>query len=205
MEFDPEWKNPIRKVKPPRVINEPLQGVTIETVNKLISGCDKSSFFGTRDSCICSFLMETGLRAQELLQLNIEDISFEDSSILVRMGKGRKPRTVFMGQTVRRQLRRYLKIRRDTKGALFTTHLGGRLKYSGLRQIMRRLAEQAGLSKPPQIHDFRRGYAIESLRNGVDLVSLSRLMGHTSLQILTRYLKQNPKDLGDSYCSVFDS
>jgi integrase/recombinase XerD len=207
MEFEPEnWKNPIRKVKAPKVINEPLQGVTIETAQQLINACDKSSFMGSRDSTICALLIETGLRANELLQLNVEDISFEDSSILVRKGKGRKSRSVFMGQSVRRQLRRYLK-HLPEDGALFNTVTGTRLKYSGLRQLMRRLSIKAGLEKPPQIHDFRRGYCIQSLRNGIDLVTLSRLMGHSNgnLQVLTRYLKQTKTDLGNGYKSIIDS
>jgi integrase/recombinase XerD len=152
--------------------------------------CDKSTFYGARNSLVNALLIETGLRATELIKLNIEDISFENSSILVKMGKGRKPRTVFIGTTVRRQLRKYLKFRNDVKGALFTSKGGERLKYSGLRQILRRLSVKAGLSKPPQIHSYRREYCLQSLQKGIDLVSISRLMGHSGLGLLTIYAKQ---------------
>jgi site-specific recombinase XerD len=61
---------------------------------------------------------------------------------------------------------------------------------------MRRRAKQAG-GKAPTLHSFRRSFAITMLRNGADLVSLGRMMGHGSLPVLTRYLKQIKEDLGE--------
>ena len=202
-EYEPDnWKNPIRKVKSPRVVVEPLEGVGTETVHQLISLCDKTTFNGERDRTILQVLLETGVRASELLRLNVEDIDFNDSSILVRMGKGRKPRNVFTGQTVRRQLRRYLRYLPE-RGALFTTNQGERLKYSGLRQIVRRLCIRAGIPEVG-IHDLRRTFALELLRKNVDIQTIARLLGHTSLQVVSRYLKQNKVDLGHSFKSIMD-
>jgi len=204
-EHEPEsWKNPINKVKSPKVEIEPIEGISIEAVTKLIDACDKYSFMGQRNRTILLLLLETGVRAQELLSINIEDIDFTDSSILIRQGKGRKPRSVFMGNSARRQLRKYIKsLKRDT-GVLFINKDGERLKYGGLREVIRRLSVIAGI--PEQgIHNFRRTFAIEQLRRGVDVYTISKLMGHTSLQVLSRYLKQTKSDLQTSYKSIFDS
>ncbi len=201
-EIEPEnWKNPIKKVKSPKVIQEPIEGIGIDTVNKLIAVCD-SSPIGIRNKTILLILLETGVRANELLQINIEDINLIDSSILIRQGKGRKPRTVFFGSTAKKVLRKYLR-NLPNKGALFISIGGDRLKYSGLRQLIRRLSQKANLPEQ-SLHDFRRTFALECLRNGVDPFTISRLMGHTSLQVLSRYLRQTKADLGESYKSIID-
>ncbi|HOU00030.1 MAG TPA: tyrosine-type recombinase/integrase [Anaerolineaceae bacterium] len=203
-ENEPDTKNPIMKVKSPRCVNEPIEGICLDNFQKLLSVCDSNSFFGQRDKTILLLLLETGVRAQELLNINIEDIDITYSSILIRQGKGRKPRTVFMGSSARRQLKRYLKILNRDKGALFINKEGDRLKYGGLREVIRRVSLRAGL--PEQgIHGFRRTFALEQLRRGVDIYTISRLMGHTSLQVLSRYLKQTTSDLQVSYRSIIDS
>jgi len=203
-EFEPEnWKNPINKVKPPKVIVEPIQGVDLGIIKKLVDSCGKSTFYGERDRTILLLLTETGIRASELLQIDIDDIDFSDSSILIRMGKGRKPRSVFIGSIVRRQLRKYLKYSKSKK-ALFTTISGSRLTYAGLREIMRRLSDKVGIPEV-NLHDFRRTFALTLLRTGVDVYTISRLMGHTSLAVLSRYLKQSKDDLRNSYKSILDS
>ena len=68
------------------------------------------------------------------------------------------------------------------------------LAYLGLRSLVLRRARGAGL-EPPALHSFRRGFALEMLRAGADLLSLQRLMGHADLSLLKRYAKQNADDL----------
>jgi site-specific recombinase XerD len=85
-------------------------------------------------------------------------------------------------------------VRRIEGGPLFPNDEGDRLKYTGLRQIIRRLAVRAAVKEPP-IHSFRRLFALSMLRNGCDLLTLQRLMGHASLDLLRRYAKQTVDDL----------
>ncbi|GAB4405088.1 MAG: hypothetical protein Kow00123_17150 [Anaerolineales bacterium] len=77
---------------------------------------------------------------------------------------------------------------------LWITRTGDRLTYWGLRQILRRRAERAGVPAPSP-HDFRRAFALAALRNGVDLISLQRLLGHADLTVIRRYLAQTDGDL----------
>ncbi len=63
----------------------------------------------------------------------------------------------------------------------------------GLRSILRRRADYAGVEAPSP-HDFRRAFALAMLRAGVDVLSLQRLMGHSSLAVLQRYVKQTDLD-----------
>lgn len=194
-EDEPQGKNPIEKVKAPHNPIAPQQGVTRDEFDALLAVCCSE-----RDKALLMVLMDTGIRAEELCGIRLEHVGFD--SILIEQGKGRKPRTVFLGRQARKQLRKYLK-EWGTKTYLFTNDEGDRLCYPALRQIFRRLCQRAGLSGITP-HDLRRGYAIESLRRGVDLLTLSRLLGHSSLTLLPRYANQTSLDLAASYKSILD-
>ena len=72
------------------------------------------------------------------------------------------------------------------------------MTHTGLRDIVRRRGKDAGVLAPT-LHAFRRGFAILSLRNGADVYSLQRLLGHTTLQVLRRYLEQTEADLQEAH------
>jgi integrase/recombinase XerD len=143
-------------------------------------------------------LLDTGARAAEFTSMQLQDLNVVTGSILIRVGKGRKPRTVFLGKRTRKAVRAYLKHRNDDCPYLWVTRTRSKLTYSGLRQIIRRRAFDANV-EIPGIHDFRRAFAINMLRNGTDLITLSRLMGHADLQVLRRYLAQTDKDIQDAH------
>jgi len=187
------WRNPIEKVKPPKLPETPLQPVELAEVSRLLVATGNGRL-GTRDKAILLRLIDCGLRARELTGLDIEDFDFAGGGLLVKHGKGSRVRTVFAGQRTRRTIRQWVRERGDRPGALFANESGGRLTYSGLRQIIRRLAERAGLPEPA-LHSFRRGYALSMLRAGCDIVTLSRLMGHADLSLIRRYTKQTGEDL----------
>jgi integrase/recombinase XerD len=205
-EVEPEGKNPISKVKAPRVPVEPIEGISNDDFDVMISACKTNTFYGERDITILQVLLETGIRAKELLDLDIRDVNLMDSSIFIKKGKGRKPRMVFIGKKVRKQIRKWLKIRvidADDTNALFINRNEERMVYPTLRQILRRLALKANI-KEPSPHDFRRAFCLECLRKGLSEITIARLMGHTTTQLIGRYAKQTMRDLGNSYKSILD-
>jgi site-specific recombinase XerD len=197
-ELEPEsWRNPISKVKAPKIPIETLEPVDLEVVAAMVGTCEKGTFCGERDRAIFLCLLDTGVRAKELLDMDLGDVEIT-GSILIRQGKGGKPRIVFLGKKSRRALRSYLRQRGDASPALWVTDEGERLQYPGLRSIIVRRAKLARV-RAPSPHDFRRAFALNMLRAGVDLITLSRLMGHASLAMLQRYLKQLPDDLREAH------
>lgn len=198
-EAEPDgWKNPIRKVKAPKVPDEPIEPVELDTVKLMTNVCMGNGFTAIRDKALLLFLLDTGTRVNEALNTNITDVDQISGAVLIRQGKGRKPRTVYLGQKARRAVRTYLRLRTDKNGAVWITDEFERLKYGGLRAILERRAANASVPVPSP-HDFRRAFALNMLRNGVDLVTLSRLMGHNSLTVLKRYLKQSNVDLREAH------
>ena len=139
-------------------------------------------------------LFDTGARAQEVMNMKLEDLDQVSGSILIRKGKGSKPRVVFLGKKSRKLMRRYLIHRKDRCEFLFVGRGGEPITYWGLRQIILRRCEKAGIP-PVRLHDFRRGMALNFLRNSGDVFSLQLLMGHADLQVLRRYLKETTADL----------
>ncbi len=191
-EVEPEnWSNPVHKVKAPKVPIEPLEPVEFETVSQMIKVCEANTFCGIRDKALLLFLLDTGVRAGELLAINIEDINQARGDILIRHSKGKRPRYVYVSKHSKRALRKYLNQRRDNDKALWVTHPrfnSGRLKYDSLRAIMTRRAKQAGV-EPPSLHDFRRAFALAMLRNGTDIFTLAKLMGHKGITVGNHPLK----------------
>jgi len=119
---------------------------------------------------------------------------------MVRHGKGGRGRVTFLGVKSRRALRGYLRYRLDRSddAPLWVTPEQTRRTYAGVRSMVRRRSKCAGVDAPT-LHSFRRGFAITSLRNGVDVFSLQRLMGHSDLSILRRYLTQTDADLEQAH------
>lgn len=190
----PDWRNPL-KVKVPKVPIMPLEPAPLHSIDKLLESCRTKRFTDVRDRVIFLLLIDTGVRADELLSINRCDICFARRSILIRLGKGRKSRSVSFGERTLFALLEYLSIKRKVHtGALFINDMGNRMVYDGLRQLVRRRSARMGVTAPT-IHSFRRFFAITFLRNGGDIFTLQKLMGHADIQVLRRYLNQIDDDL----------
>jgi integrase len=88
-EVEPEgWKNPIRKVKAPKVPTEPIDPVPLDTVSRMIKVCERGTFTGDRDAAILLCLLDTGARAGEFLAINLNDINQARGDILIRARQG---------------------------------------------------------------------------------------------------------------------
>ena len=191
------WANPIRKVKVKSLREEPLEPADIDAVKAMISVCG-NDFTGVRDKLIILVLLDTGLRASELLALDSINVNPISGTLQILHGKGDKFRMAYLGKKTRLSLRSYLGKKGNKEGALFTGIYGERLTYTGLRMLLKRRSKKGNVDYQSP-HSFRRLFALEMLRNGIDVFSLQLLMGHADLQILRRYLRQASSDLQDAH------
>jgi site-specific recombinase XerD len=204
-EFEPESPNPMRKVKlsPPDL--NPIPGIKMSHFKKLIDAAQDGEY-PKRDRAIFVFLLDTMVRASECLRLNIVDVNFATGAVAIQKTKTGRSRTVYIGRRSKRYLRQYLKERmiREEKqdfrnqDPLFTSETGDRLKFSGLRQIVYRNADRAGIPRVG-LHAFRRAGALQMLRRGEDIMHISRLLGHRRVNTTQRYLATDDSDLQDSH------
>ena len=200
-EVEPEYKNPIDRVKAPKVVNEPLDPIPISNVKKLIETCTKKDFYDIRDAALFSFLLDTGARATETISIDLRDVDLRLGSVLLRETKNGEYRTCFVGKKNRKAIRSYLKYRGDNfddESPLWAKVTGEPLTYWGLNEILKRRALLARIPKPG-LHDFRRAFVTNAVRSGMDIESLRKLVGHKSYQVIRRYLKLNTDDIRSAH------
>ena len=199
-EYEPtNWRNPIEKVPAPKVPQEPLEPVSLPAIKQLLATCKPRTYIGDRDKAIILALLDTGCRASEFVAIDVADLDMQTGAAIIRHGKGGKARAVFFGAKARRAVMRYL--RHGIAGPLWQTRTHTRLTYGGLRAMMRRRAKVAGIAAP-SLHSFRRAFAINSLRNGIDVISLQRILGHSDLSVIKRYLAQTTDDLAKAHSAT---
>lgn len=185
-------QSPMLKVRMPRLPSAIPPAFTDADVLHLLAACEQA-----RDKALILVLLDSGCRVSEFLALNVGDVVIRTGQVHVRQGKGRKERLVYIGARSRRQLLRYLAERGDPDqdDPLWVSQTSGeRLTAAGLRLLLRRLGERAGV-RHCHPHTFRRTFALWSLRSGMNIYALQRLMGHADLQILRQYLALVDEDL----------
>jgi len=196
-EYEPhDWRNPIAKVRAPRLSADPLPPVSLDDLRLMLATCKPRTFLGDRDRAVLLCLLDSGCRAAEFLALNLHNVDLSNGAVSIQKGKGGKGRVTFLGAKARKALLTYLRHRGQAGPVepLWVTAGGTRLRYNGLRALVQKRARLAGI-KAPALHAFRRAFAIGALRGGVDLVSLQRLLGHADLSVIRRYLAQTQDDL----------
>jgi len=188
--------NPMARIKPPQLREEPLEPVSLDTVKAMLRVCQGKSLLDWRDTALLLTLLDTGARAHELLAVNLADVDMGAGVIMLRETKSRKIRAAFVGARTRKALTRYVRARGELAqdAPLWATDAGGRLAYAGLRQMLRRRATQAGV-KAPGAHAFRWAFCLAMLRGGADVFAVQKLAGHADLATTRRYLKQVQDDL----------
>lgn len=159
-------------------------------VKQLLDTCRGSDFLSLRDDAIIKMFLETGIRCMELYTLKPEDI--RDGFILVH-GKGNKQRYVPISPVLKKALFRYERVKenyfayKNTEPYYFLSNRGRMLTNSGIEHMLRRRGEGIEGVRV-SAHTFRHTFAQQTLKNGLDLYSLSRLLGHESVAITQVYL-----------------
>ncbi|MFC7320435.1 tyrosine recombinase XerC [Halobacillus campisalis] len=196
--------NPFLNVRMPKSENPIPEFFYEEELEHLFEVSDLSSPLGQRNQAILELLYGTGMRVSECEQLEIKDVDFSLTTLLVR-GKGRKERFIPFGSFAEEALKRYLKDGRNTlikeEGAssrLFLNNRGGPLTARGIRTILDKMVKDAALTIDIHPHKLRHSFATHLLNGGADLRSVQELLGHehlSSTQIYTHVTKDRLKDV----------
>jgi len=170
--------SPMRRVPPPKIPDRPVPVIKLETVRALLADCEGKRFEDRRDTAILRVLLDTGLRAAELVGLQLGDVDFDYGTVTV-VGKGRKLRSAPFGPRTSQALDRYLRSRRHHRWAeLDALWLGakGVLTASGVQQMLDRRSRSAGVEHI-NLHRWRHQFAHVWLAEGGQEGDLERLMG----------------------------
>ena len=136
-----------------------------------------------RNRAIMSVLIHTGIRRQELLDLTVEDVDFENGILRVSKGKGNKARLIPLNASVKEALEDWLEFRHECDHRyLFTSRQGGRLDKMSLYKTFRDCLAKAGINREGiTLHKLRISFATGLLNNGCSLVAIQRLLGHEDI------------------------
>jgi integrase/recombinase XerD len=197
--------NPAADLELPRKVNcilrEPL---ALSEVEAVLAQPDIEDMYGLRDRAILEVFYATGLRRQELANLNISDIDEERGCVFVRQGKGRKDRFVPIGERALAWVKKYEHESRpwlllvDGQGhtniaanpnesRLFVNQYGLPLSAYALSWRIRRYFDAAGVKKIGACHLFRHTMATAMLDNGADVRHVQEMLGHSVIATTQRY------------------
>jgi site-specific recombinase XerD len=176
----------------PEPVIEVLSNAELDRIKQCIN---PDCFLGSRAYAIFLLLLDTGIRASELCTLTVENTHLDENYIKV-MAKGRKERIVPLANGTKKAMLRY-----DTtftpesdRPEFFLNCDGQRLTYSGLKQLIDRLGKKADIPRL-RPHLFRHSFAVHYLMAGGDLVTLQRILGHTTIQVTQMYLHLVDSDI----------
>jgi len=204
--------NPFNKIiipKPPKKIMTPFSEEQIRT---LLSVIDTKPATGFRDWTIILTLLDAGIRVTELTELKLENVNLMQRCLKIN-GKGNKERIVPVGISVQRALAKYINKYRPNpiyplSDNLFLNRDGMPLTPNRIQSIIERYALKAkiqGVRASP--HTFRHTFAISYLRNGGDVFTLQRILGHETLDMVRNYVNLTQYDLQEAHlrCSPVDN
>jgi len=178
----------LRGLRRPRVPHKVIEPVADDVLRRLLAVAS------VRDRAIVLLMVDTGLRVSEVAGLRLGDLR-PDGTVKVR-GKGSKERISPVGSTARQAIVRYLGQRGPGRpdDALWLGRKG-EISARGLQHMVRRLKARVGVTGRLSPHSLRHTFARSYLVNGGDVFSLQRILGHTSLDMVKRYVALADVDL----------
>jgi integrase/recombinase XerD len=191
-------EDPSRKLKSPKMPKRIPKYLTEEEIEQLISAMN--SF---RDKTVVVFLYTTGLRISEMHALNKDDMDWQTKTVKV-LGKGNKERIVPFNERAKNMLLEYLETRDDDNPALFVEKNNLRLSKRSVQKSIKAAGIRAGIKKPVTPHKMRHSYGSHLIQEGIQLQTVSNLMGHSSTNVTEIYAWLSKKQVIDAYSSVFD-
>jgi integrase/recombinase XerC len=191
-------RNPARDVRSPRPGRRLPSFLPKDESAALLDLGDRDSPLARRDAAIVELLYAAGLRVAECAGLDLDDLDRAQGTVRV-LGKGRKERMVPVGEIALDALEAHLTARGTAKGPLFRNARGGRLTARSIRDIVRRRARAAGLTRRVTPHTLRHTFATHMLGEGADLRLIQELLGHERLSTTQRYTHVSPESLMKVY------
>ena len=191
-----------------------------EEIQRMIAAADGNNFRSMRDKAILELLFSAGLRVSELINLNRDRLDLKNQEFSVR-GKGDKVRVVFVSDSAKRTLEKYLDKRTDIDPAVFVRDSKAaerfqskasspdskieknlRLTPRSVQRIIKFYAAKAGIIKDVHPHTLRHSFATDLLMNGADIRSVQAMLGHASItttQIYTHVTNKGLKEVHQAF------
>lgn len=183
-------KSPVRRIHKVRTDSLVKETLSDENLEILRDSCDT-----LRDLAMIDLLASTGMRVGELVNLNIQNINFQERQCIV-FGKGNKEREVYFNARAKIHLQQYLKARTDSNPALFVSLRDPkkRLSISGIETRIRKLGLRSNVGRVHP-HKFRRTLATMAIDKGMPIEQVQKLLGHVKIDTTLHYAMVNQSNV----------
>jgi len=195
--------NPTLGIKAPKSKNMLPQTLSVDQTIRLVDIQD-DSFLGLRDHAILELFYSSGLRLSELVNLNQNDINFDDGTISV-MGKGNKERVVPVGSFASKAITKWLALRKNIKNLtyenkiLFLSQNGKKLTPRAIQYRLKFWAIKQGMPENIHPHLLRHSFASHLLQSSQDLRAVQELLGHANISTTQIYTHLDFQHLSKIY------
>lgn len=181
-------RNLAEKFRLPKAQRKTIDILTDREADRLMSCFSCRDPLAVRNYCICALMLDSGLRKGEVVSLSRSGLHLSDGYAIVT-GKGNKQRVVPLGLHTRKYLAKYLNIRPDplNTNRVFLTVSGTPITDSTVRDLFRKLKKDTLILRL-RPHLLRHTFATRFLENGGNIYDLQRILGHTSLEMVKKYL-----------------
>ena len=196
--------NPADLISAPKLSRALPKTMKPQTVAALLDRIPASTPLQVRDRALFELAYASGLRAAELVSLDISSIEFDNEQVRVE-GKGGKTRVVPSGECALKSVSHYLEVARPvlatshSKEALFLSKAGSRLSTSDIRRRLTLWAKKAAIQGGISPHVLRHSFATHLLNAGADLRSIQELLGHASISTTQSYTRVESSRLRSAY------
>jgi site-specific recombinase XerD len=194
----------LKYVKEPRLL--PRETLSHAEVMRVLEAVPQDTPIHLRDRAILEVFYSTGLRRQELADLELSDVDPEGEMLRVKSGKGGKGRMVPLGKMAGDWLGKYIVSARpsllgrdEDQGILFLSKSGQALPGNSVKEIVLRWSRVAGITKRVTPHTLRRSCATGMIRNRANAAHVKELLGHEDFSSLDAYIRLEIVDLKDAH------
>jgi tyrosine recombinase XerC len=197
-------QNPAELLPAPKAHSKLPRVLGPDEVAKLLDRIPATTPLEVRDRAIFELTYSCGLRAEEVVNLDVGSVDFDSESVRVH-GKGSKTRIVPIGEPAQRALERYIERARPALAggssgpALFLSRRGRRLSTSDVRRRLALWVREAAVAGHISPHTLRHSFATHLLEGGADLRSIQELLGHSSVSTTQVYTRVEPSRLRREY------
>jgi len=183
-------ENVLSRLRVPKAVKGEIKPLTPEEISRIFSCFSPNTTIGCRSYAIVYAMLDSGLRVSEVVSLRMENVDLDQGQLSVT-GKGNKGRVVPIGSNAQKYLQRYIYHFRSEpvfpeRDNVFLTSEGKPLTDNSLKLFFTRLKIKTGIERL-HAHLLRHTFATYYLRNGGDLLSLQKILGHTSLEMVRIY------------------
>lgn len=179
--------NPAKMLEAPKIGRKLPNILTAEEVDAIENAVEMYKPEGQRNRAMIEMLYSCGLRVSELIDLKLSNINFRTSIVKIE-GKGNKERMIPLSKSAKNELKNYFKVYRDyldipaeNEDVVFLNKLGRPLSRVMVFNIIKHLAERAGIKKKISPHTFRHSFASALVQGGADLRAVQDMLGHESI------------------------